>query len=85
MTQRIIFKTNDNGVAVIIPTDKALEQHSIEDIAIKDVPAGLKYVIVDASEVPNDRTFRDAWEWAYTSHDGVGGQSDQFGDGDSND
>jgi hypothetical protein len=34
---------------------------SIEDIAKKDVPTGLKYKIVDISDIPSDRTFRNAW------------------------
>ena len=60
MNQRIIYKTTDGGVAVIIPApDCGL---SIEEIAAKDVPQGFKYFIVDASEIPTDRTFRNAWE-----------------------
>ena len=61
MTQRIIYETDDGGVAVIIPADCGL---TIEEIAAKDVPAGKEHWIVDASEIPSDRTFRDAWEWA---------------------
>jgi hypothetical protein len=60
MNQRIIYKTSENGVAVIIPAaDCGL---TIEQIAAKDVPAGVQYFIVDASEIPTDRTFRNAWE-----------------------
>lgn len=33
-------------------------------IAAKDVPAGKPFKIVDVSEIPTDRTERDAWEWA---------------------
>jgi hypothetical protein len=59
--QRIIYPTNDGGVAVIIP---ALECGlTIEEIAAKDVPAGKSYKIVDVSDIPSDRTFRDAWEY----------------------
>lgn len=32
-------------------------------IAQKDVPAGKPYKIVDVSDIPEDRTFRDAWEY----------------------
>ena len=60
MNQRIIFKTDDGGVAVIIPADCGL---TIEEIAQKDVPAGKEYQIVDVSEIPSDRTFRGAWQW----------------------
>jgi hypothetical protein len=60
MNQRIIYPT-DNGVAIIIPADCGL---TIEQIAAKDVPAGKPYKIVDVSDIPTDRTFRDAWEYA---------------------
>jgi len=60
MNQRIIYPTDNGGVAVIIPTDCGL---TIEQIAAKDVPAGKTYKIVDVSSIPSDRTFRDAWEW----------------------
>ena len=61
MNSRIIFPTDDGGVAVIIPADCGL---TIEEIAAKDVPAGKPYEIVDVSEIPSDRTFRGAWSWA---------------------
>ena len=61
MNQRIIYPTDDNGVAVIIPaTDCEL---TLEEIAAKDVPAGKPYKIVDVADIPTDRTFRNAWEY----------------------
>ena len=71
MTQRIIYST-DNGVAIIIPTPEALQTLTIDDIAKKDVPAGVAYKIVDAESIPEDRTFRNAWEADITEPDGVG-------------
>ena len=64
MTQRIIYPTDDGGVAVIIPAPEALETMTIEEIAAKDVPAGKEFKIVDVSDIPTDRTFRNAWEYA---------------------
>jgi len=60
MNQRIIYPTDNGGVAVIIPADCGL---TIDEIAAKDVPEGKPYKIVDVSDIPSDRTFRDAWEW----------------------
>jgi len=60
---RIVYKTTEGGVAVVIPTPEALETMTIEEIAIKDVPEGAEYHIVEDSEVPSDRTFRNAWIW----------------------
>jgi hypothetical protein len=76
---RIIYKTDDGGVAVIIPTPEALAQYGIEAIAVKDVPAGKPFKIVDVSDIPSDRSERDAWtvdEALLT--DGVGGESNEF-------
>jgi len=61
MNQRIIYPTDDGGVAVIVPADCGL---TIEEIAAKDVPAGKPYEIVDVSEIPSERLFRGAWSWA---------------------
>lgn len=62
MNQRIIYPTDEGGVAVIIPAAEC--GLSIEEIAAKDVPAGKPYKIVDVADIPEDRTFRDAWEYA---------------------
>jgi len=61
MNSRIIYPKDDGGVAVIVPADCGL---TIEEIAAKDVPAGKEYKIVDVSDIPSDRTFRNAWEMA---------------------
>lgn len=61
MNQRIIYPTDDNGVAVIIPAPEC--ELTIEEIAAKDVPAGKPYKIVDVADIPSDRTFRNAWEY----------------------
>ena len=63
MDKRIIYQNDEGGVAIIIPTPEALETMTIEEIAAKDVPQGKEYHIVDVSEIPTDRTFRDAWTW----------------------
>ena len=60
---RIVYKTTEGGVAVIIPTPEELNTMTVEEIAIKDVPTGKEYHIVEDSEIPSDRTFRDAWTW----------------------
>jgi hypothetical protein len=59
--KRILYQTEDGGVAVIVPTDNC--GLTVEEIATKDVPSGRPYKIVDVSEVPSDRTFRNAWEY----------------------
>lgn len=61
MTKRIIYPTDEGGVAVIVPApDCGL---TIEEIAAKDVPAGKPFKIINTEDVPTDRTYRDAWEY----------------------
>jgi len=59
--KRIIYKDFDNSIKILLPSPEALQIMTIEQIAKKDVPTGLKYKIVDVSEIPSDRTFRNAW------------------------
>jgi hypothetical protein len=60
MNQRIIYQTDEGGVAVIIPAPEC--GLTIEQIAAKDVPSGKEYKIVDVDALPTDRAFRGAWE-----------------------
>ena len=62
MNQRIIFPNDEGGVSVTIPAPEC--GLTIEEIAAKDVPAGKPYKIVDVADIPSDRTFRNAWEYA---------------------
>jgi hypothetical protein len=62
MNQRIIYPTDDGGIAVIVPAAEC--GLTIEEIAAKDVPAGKSFQIVDVTDIPTDRTFRNAWEMA---------------------
>ena len=61
MNQRIIYPTDAGGVAIIVPADCGL---TIEEIAARGVPTGKPFKIVDVSEIPTDRTFRNAWEYS---------------------
>jgi hypothetical protein len=62
MNQRIIYPTDDGGVAIIVPAPEC--GLTIEEIAAKDVPAGKDFKIIDVEDVPTDRTFRNAWEYS---------------------
>jgi hypothetical protein len=62
---KIIYKTPEtskepSGVAVIFASKEWLG--TMEELAQKDVPTGLKYKIVEDSVIPSDRSFREAWE-----------------------
>ena len=45
MTKRIIYKTDEGGVAIIIPAPNC--EHTIEQIDAKDVQSGKPYKIVE--------------------------------------
>jgi hypothetical protein len=51
---RIIYQTESGGVAVIIPAESV-------EAALKDVPAGVDYEIIEEGSLPTDRFFRNAW------------------------
>ena len=57
---RIIYKTLENTVSVIAPSPRWTG--TMEELAQKGVPTGLKYKIVEDSDIPSDRSFRNAWE-----------------------
>lgn len=79
MDQRIIYQSDTDGVVVIVPTPQALAEWGIDAIALKDVPAGRPYKIITTDDLPEDRTFRNAWEVnAAILTDGVGGDSNEF-------
>ncbi len=52
---KIIYTNSDGTVSIIIPAG------DVND-AIKDVPSGLSYEIVEDSAIPIDRSFRNAWK-----------------------
>ena len=57
---RIIFKTAEGSVSVVCPSPKWTG--TMDELAKKDVPTGLKYKIIEDSDVPADRDFRNAWD-----------------------
>lgn len=59
MTQVIAYQTPEGGVAIVMPTGEL----PIEEVVKKDVPPNTPYKIMNASEIPSDRTFRSAWEY----------------------
>ena len=63
---KILYMNEEGIVSIMTPVFKEInpetgEISTIEEIAKKDVPTGQKYKIVEDSDVPTDRSFRDAW------------------------
>lgn len=77
--QVIIYKQDNDCLAVIYPTQEAVDLYGIEAIALKDVPFGKPFKIIDSSELPSDRSSRAFWtvdDEVLT--DGVGAEYNTF-------
>ena len=61
MEKRIIYPNDEGGVTILMPAPEC--GLTIEEIAAKDVPEGKPYQIVDVTDLPEDRTFRNAWTY----------------------
>lgn len=74
MNLRIVYQQVNGTAAVVIPAPNArldgeTDQEFAERIAAKDVPAEIAEVgIVDASALPSDRHFRNAWAYVFASN-----------------
>lgn len=60
MSTVIVYNLPSGIAATTIPVlDCGL---TLEQIIAKDIPSGVSYIVVDSSTLPQDFTFRDAWE-----------------------
>tara|TARA_Y100000004_G_scaffold59041_1_gene65682 strand:+ start:24129 stop:24329 length:201 start_codon:yes stop_codon:yes gene_type:complete len=60
--KRIIYTDDEGNCCIIIPSDNT--SLTIEQIKAKDVPEGKTSYIVNKSDIPTDRTFRNAWTYS---------------------
>jgi hypothetical protein len=70
MAQVILFPNQDRegSVSMLCPSGEL----PLLEVARKDVPAGLPYLIVDTSDLPEDFEFFNAWETDFSNPDGFG-------------
>lgn len=57
--KRIVIKNDDGTCGILIPSPNW--NGTLEELAEKDVPEGKEWRIVNESDIPLDRTFRNAW------------------------
>jgi hypothetical protein len=77
--QVVIFQNDEGGVSILVAAPECLQSYTLEEIAIKDVPAGKPFKIVYDTDLPDDHTFRDAWEVDPSIlTDGVGNENNLF-------
>jgi hypothetical protein len=60
----IIYPNDNGGICILTPAPEC--GLSIEEIAAKDVPVGKPYKIIDDTDVPATREFRNAWTADFT-------------------
>lgn len=71
VTNTIIIFPNDTGsVTFVYPAPNC--GLTLEQIAQKDVPAGIPYKFLPQEQVPTDHTFFNAFEADFTNPDGYG-------------
>ena len=55
----IIYPNDNGGVCILTPAESV-------ELAMKDIPSGKPYLIVDAADIPATREFRNAWTADFT-------------------
>lgn len=69
MSKVVIYPQQNNSLVLVFPTGEI----PIEEVARKDVPAGVPYLIVEKEDFPEQSfEFADAWEADFSNPDGVG-------------
>jgi hypothetical protein len=63
-------------IAVMYPAPQS--RLTVEQIAMKDVPPGTPYLIIDAAELPEDSTYRGAWDADFSQPTGIGLGPEEF-------
>ena len=58
---RFIYNNDEGGISIVIPTDNC--GLTLEQIKDKDCPSGKTVYTVNKSEIPSDRSFRNAWTY----------------------
>jgi hypothetical protein len=74
----IIYKQDSGELALLIPSQDVLQNYTINQIGVKDVPEGKPFKIVDKSDLPIDEPI-ELWTIDNADlTDGIGGESYEF-------
>ena len=60
-TKRIIYPNDEGGVSIVVPSPNT--SLSLAEIEARVVPSGKSRQTVNATDIPSDRTYRDAWTY----------------------
>ena len=58
MTQRIVYTCPDENCLVVI---QPAEGWTVQQVIEKDIPEGVTCTVIEESDLPSDRAFREAW------------------------
>ena len=59
--KRFIYETDEGGIAIVVPADD--NDLTLDEIKELSCPTGKTVYTVDKSEIPTDRSFRNAWTY----------------------
>ena len=59
---RFIYTNDDGGISIVTPADNT--HLTLEQIKDKDCPSGKTVYTVNKSDIPTDRSFRNAWTYS---------------------
>ena len=59
--KRFIYENDDGSISIVYPADNT--DLTLDEIKAKDCPSGKTVYTVDKSEIPTDRSFRNAWTY----------------------
>ena len=58
---RFIYTRDDGGISIVVPAEKS--SLTLEQIKDKDCPKDRTIYTVNKSDIPTDRSFRNAWTY----------------------
>ena len=58
---RFLYTDDDGTLCIVVPADNT--DLTLDQIKSKDCPSGKTVYTVSKSEIPTDRSFRDAWTY----------------------
>ena len=58
---RFIYTRDDGGISIVCPSNNS--SLTLDQIKAKDCPSGKTVYTVGKSQIPTDRSFRDAWTY----------------------
>ena len=67
---QVIITPFESTIAVLYPHN--FDGLTVEEIAKKFTPTNIPYLVIDSSDLPEDRSFRDAWSADFSNPTGYG-------------